>query len=58
MYPWIEIFIIIFLIFIIYKIYKPKNIIILNIIKNTIQKFKDICDIVELNMMVEDSESL
>ena len=23
--------------------------------KNTIQKFKDICDIVELNMMVEDS---
>jgi hypothetical protein len=56
MYPWKEIIIIICIIFIIWKIYTPiKNFYAEYHKKKTIQKFKDICDIVELNMMVEDS---
>ena len=56
MYPWKEIIIITLIIFVIWKIYTPiKEFYADYHKKNTIQKFKDICDIVELNMMVEDS---
>ena len=56
MYPWKEIIIIVIIIYIFYKIYQPfKNFYFEYSKKNTIEKFKNICDIVELNMMVEDS---
>ena len=56
MYPWKEILIIIIIIFVIWKTYTPIKKMYSNYHKkSTIQKFKDICDIVELNMMIEDS---
>ena len=56
MYPWKEILIFLIIILTLWKFYTPIKNFYAEYHKNkTIEKFKDICDIVQLNMMVEDS---